>query len=56
MVLKESLRIAVEALEFYADGRHLDVPDFKNNLTETEVIDDGDVARNALANMCLPKF
>lgn len=48
---KEMLKVAVNALEFYADGAHIEVPNFKNHLTEDRVIDDGDVAREALAQI-----
>lgn len=38
-----------EALQFYADGRYFERPDFKNNLTQTEIIEDGNIAREAIA-------
>ena len=37
------------ALEFYADGKHVEHPSFKNSAVVPEVIDDGETAREVLA-------
>lgn len=47
-ILQEKCEEFKKALEFYAEGQHLEVPNFDNNLNETIVVDDGDVAREVL--------
>lgn len=48
---KKRNSLLIEALEFYADGKHLERPTFKNDLIETAVIDDGERARAALGGV-----